>query len=126
MTENGRSVVRRWNCAPLDRERQLVLAREAGISPVLAGLLLCRGIVGVEEARRFLQPELEHLHDPLLLPDMEVAVGRLVAAVRDGDRILVHGDYDVDGVTAAALLTRVLRKLGANVEHFVPHRREDG
>jgi single-stranded-DNA-specific exonuclease len=126
MTENGRVVTRRWNCAPLDHARQALLARETGVSTVLAGLLLCRGIASVEEARRFLQPDLDHLHDPLLLPDMEVAVTRLVAAIRDGDRILIHGDYDVDGVTATALLTRVLRKLGANVEHFVPHRVDDG
>src|SRR4051812_21795668 len=100
MTDNGRAISKRWHCAAVDRERKQVLAREAGISPVIAGLLLARGIASAEEARRFLQPELEHVHDPFLLPDMEAAVARLVAAVRDGDRILVHGDYDVDGVTA--------------------------
>lgn len=126
MIDHEKIVSRRWNCAPLDPELQAALAREAGVSTVIAGLLLGRGIVTPEEARRFLQPDLDHLHDPLLLPDMEIAVARLVRAIRDGDRILVHGDYDVDGVTATALLTRVLRVLGANVQHFVPHRLADG
>src|SRR2546421_7500215 len=122
----SQNITRRWLCAEIDEARREDLAREAGISPVIAGLLLARNIESVSEARQVLEPDLEHLHDPFLIPGMEAAVERLLAALRGGERILVHGDYDVDGVTAAALLTRVLRTLGGNVEPFVPHRIVDG
>lgn len=85
-----------------------------------------RGFASELECGRFLRPHLDHLHDPFLLPDAQEAVERIAAAIQNGEKILVHGDYDVDGVCAAALLTRVLRKLNANVQPFVPHRRVDG
>jgi single-stranded-DNA-specific exonuclease len=130
---------RLWRCEqhPLDgRERAPQragthevggeLARTLGVSRVVAGLLIARGCADPDAAHRFLHPSLDHLHDPFLLPDVDLAVSRLARAIEAGEKVLVHGDYDVDGVTAAALLTRVLRALGANVEPFVPHRRDDG
>jgi single-stranded-DNA-specific exonuclease len=96
------------------------------ISPFVAHLLSCRGIHTESVARRFLEPHVDHLHDPFLLPDARPACERLATAIRGGEKILVHGDYDVDGVCAAALLTRVLRVLKANVDVFVPHRRVHG
>jgi single-stranded-DNA-specific exonuclease len=102
------------------------LAAALKISPFVAHLLLCRGIGTEAEARRFLEPKVDHLHDPFLLPDAQVAVERIARAIKDGEKILVHGDYDVDGVCAAALMTRVLRVLKANVEPFVPHRQVHG
>jgi single-stranded-DNA-specific exonuclease len=79
-----------------------------------------------EEAKRFLRPLLDHLHDPALLADAPEAAERVARAVRGGETILVHGDYDVDGVCATALLTRWLRELGGDVVPFVPHRVRDG
>ena len=102
------------------------LGRSLGVSPFLAQLLISRGIASPDSGRRFLQPELEHLHDPMLLPDAGLAVDRIVRAVQEGERILIHGDYDVDGCCAAALMTRVLKVLKGNVEAFVPHRQEEG
>jgi single-stranded-DNA-specific exonuclease len=102
------------------------LARALGVTPILAQLLLARGMESEAEARRFLEPGLDDLHDPFLLPDALPAVERIARAIRDGEKILVHGDYDVDGVCAAALTTRVLRILKANVEVFVPHRQIHG
>jgi single-stranded-DNA-specific exonuclease len=102
------------------------LARGLQVSPFVARLLAQRGIRDERAGRRFLEPQLENLHNPFLLPDMVLAVERLARAIRDGERILVHGDYDVDGVCAAALQTRVLRVLNANVVPFTPHRRQDG
>lgn len=102
------------------------LASALGVSPVLARLLIRRGICDERSAARFLQPDLSHLHDPLLLPDMPAAVDRLAKAIESGEPIAVHGDYDVDGVCAAALLTRVLRVLKADVRGIVPHRAADG
>jgi single-stranded-DNA-specific exonuclease len=115
-----------WRCAPSARDGCDELARALSVSPTVAGLLMARGFADPEAARRFLFPSLDDLHDPFLLPDMDAAVTRLARAIETHERILVHGDYDVDGVTSTALLTRVLRALGANVQHFVPDRRDDG
>ena len=79
-----------------------------------------------DTAKRYLRPELAHLHPPELVRDMDVAVERIVAAIRGGEIIFVHGDYDVDGITSTSLLTRVLRGFGARVVPFVPHRVTDG
>jgi single-stranded-DNA-specific exonuclease len=110
---------------PPPAERDSFAAR-LGVSPLVAQLLLDRGVSDEAAADRFLHPTLDHLHDPELLPDCRLAVERLAAAIEAGEKILVHGDYDVDGVCAAALVTRVLRVLKANVEPFVPHRRVEG
>jgi single-stranded-DNA-specific exonuclease len=117
---------RLWRCASGAPDGREELARALGVSPTVAGLLIARGCADSDSAHRFLHPSLADLHDPFLLPDMEAAVTRLARALESGETVLVHGDYDVDGVTAAALMTRVLRALGGNVQPFVPHRREDG
>jgi single-stranded-DNA-specific exonuclease len=97
---------------------------ELSLPPALCRLLVRRGFSEPEAARRYLRPRLEHLHPPHQLPDMEAAAQRLHDAIRRGDRIFIHGDYDVDGVCATALLTRWLRRLGGDVVPFVPHRRD--
>lgn len=102
------------------------LAAELALPRALAALLLLRGIRGAEQARRFLRPPIEALGDPLALAGMAAAVETVARAVRAGQTILVHGDYDVDGQCAAALLTRALRVAGAHVVPFVPHRMRDG
>lgn len=96
------------------------------IPTVMAKILINRGIADVENARRFLYPSLEHLVDPFRLADMDCAVDRIWTAIQAGQKILVHGDYDVDGVTGTALLVRALSGLGADVEFYIPHRLEDG
>lgn len=102
------------------------LARELNVPSRFAGLLLQRGHGAPDAARRFLRPRREDLHDPALLPDLPRAVARLAEAVSAGETIFVHGDYDVDGQCATALLTRVLRHAGGTVVPFVPHRVRDG
>ncbi|HSM34837.1 MAG TPA: single-stranded-DNA-specific exonuclease RecJ [Longimicrobiales bacterium] len=97
-----------------------------GLSSAMVELLRARGVGTDAAARAYLRPRIEHLRDPFDLADMRAAVERLSAAVRGGERILVHGDYDVDGMCGAALFTRVLRRLGADVVPFVPHRTRDG
>jgi single-stranded-DNA-specific exonuclease len=96
------------------------------VPPALAKLLVLRGFAEPVAAMKFMKPQLTNLHDPHLLADMDRAVARLVRAIQSGEKILAHGDYDVDGICAASLLTRVLRRLGAVVEPFVPHRMKDG
>src|SRR5207237_945351 len=79
-----------------------------------------------ELAGRFLNPALDHLHDPMRLADMGVAVDRILAAIERRERIAIHGDYDVDGITSTVILRRALEMLGAEVVHFIPERLKDG
>ena len=102
------------------------LERELNLPGPLCALLVARGIDDVDAAKRHLRPLLDHLHPPKLLEDASVAAERLLAAAARREPIMVHGDYDVDGVCAAALLTLWLRRLGARVVPFVPHRLRDG
>ena len=103
-----------------------VLSEELGIPPLLARLLCLRGLTTPDAADRFLHPSLDHLHDPFRLEGMRAAVDRLLGAIANGERIVIHGDYDVDGITATVILRRTLDMLGANVGHFVPERLRDG
>ena len=111
-----------WEIAPRNAAAEAHLTSELQISPVVAGVLVSRGITTPSEARSFLWPTLEDAHDPMLLPQMEEAVARLDRAVQAGETILVHGDYDVDGVTATALLRRTLERLGGDVDWYIPSR----
>ena len=97
--------------APADKVGKL--AAEIGIDRVLAELLVKRGVETFEEARAFFRPSLENLHDPFLMKDMEKAVARLHDAIEGGEKILVYGDYDVDGTTAVALVYTAMTKVTA-------------
>src|SRR5881628_1398136 len=117
----------RWAvAAPPDPQLTAALASDLHIPEPLAALLVQRGLAAPELAKAFLRPDLERLSDPHAWADMPRAVELIVAAVRAGTPILVHGDYDVDGQCAAALLTRVLSSVGASAHAFVPHRLRDG
>lgn len=102
------------------------LAAELGIDNVLASLLVGRGVRTFEEARSFFRPNLSSLHDPFLMKDMDKAVGRIERAVRSGEKILVYGDYDVDGTTAVALVYSFLRKIARGVDFYIPDRYDEG
>lgn len=103
-----------------------IFARKLGISQVLAQLLINRGIHTIEQGRLFLSSELESLHHPLLFSDMKKAVTRILKAIKAGEKILVYGDYDADGLTATALLANVFRHLGREVDCYVPNRLIEG
>ena len=102
------------------------LTTELRISPITARLLCIRGLGDLDVANRFLAPSLEHLHDPFRLADMAVGVDRILGAIERRERIAIHGDYDVDGVTSTVILRRALELLGADVTHFIPERLRDG
>ena len=112
--------------ASADPDATRALASELHLPEALAALLVQRGLGSPELAKAFLRPDLERLSDPNCWADMPVAVDLLVRAVRERKPILVHGDYDVDGQCAAAMLTRILRSAGGVVHAFVPHRIRDG
>lgn len=105
---------------------QAELAREVGIHPALGKLLFDRGIRTVQQARHFFRPQLTELHDPFLMNDMQVAVDRLNLAMGRKERIMVYGDYDVDGCTAVALVYKFLQQYYSNIDYYIPDRYEEG
>lgn len=111
---------------PADRAKVERLAAEVGIDRVLADLLVQRGIETFGEARSFFRPSLDNLHDPFLMKDMDTAVERLHRAVVSGEKILVYGDYDVDGTTAVALVYSFLRRFTSAVDFYIPDRYDEG
>ena len=122
-------MVQKWKYEPLTQEQGNVAARlsaELELSPVLCSLLVKRGINSVAEARNFFRPKLSHLHNPFLMNDMDVAVARLNKALGKKERILVYGDYDVDGTTAVALVYKFLQQFSSNIDYYIPDRNEDG
>src|SRR5437867_6895118 len=116
----------RWDPLPCDNDAAARLAAAVSVPPLVARLLCQRGLGDPDLAARFLHPSLEHLHDPLMLADMGVAVDRIMAAIARQERIAIHGDYDVDGITSTVILRRALELLGAQVVHFIPERLRDG
>jgi single-stranded-DNA-specific exonuclease len=115
-----------WSSLPCDDAAVQQLAIELDVSPVTARLLCIRGLGDLEQARRFLSPSLDDLHDPFALNGMQPAVDRILGAIERRERIAIHGDYDVDGVTSTVILRRALELLGADVTHFIPERLRDG
>ena len=119
----------KWNYVPPTselKEEALELSRATGISPLLCRLLIQRGIRNRKEAASFFNPQLSELHDPMLMQDMEVAVRRLNSAIENNERILVYGDYDVDGTTAVALVYNYLRRRYDNLDYYIPDRNHEG
>ena len=102
------------------------LSAEVGIDRVLSELLVKRGVETFEQARSFFRPNLANLHDPFLMKDMDEAVERLHKAVEDGEKILVYGDYDVDGTTAVALVYSFLKRFTSKVDFYIPDRYDEG
>ena len=115
-----------WQHLPCDDAKSAALAAALNVHPTIARLLCLRGLADAELADRFLNPSLDHLHDPFLLADMDRAVPRLERAVAERERIAIHGDYDVDGITSTVILRRALEMLGGDVVHFLPERVRDG
>jgi single-stranded-DNA-specific exonuclease len=115
-----------WHHLPCDDAQAAALAAALDLHPTVARLLCLRGLSEPEAAARFLQPSLDHLHDPLRLTGMARAVERLEAGIARRERIAIHGDYDVDGITSTVILRRALEMLGGDVTHFIPERLRDG
>jgi single-stranded-DNA-specific exonuclease len=115
-----------WQHLPCDDAQAASLASALNLHPTVARLLCLRGFDDPETAQRFLQPSLDHLHDPFKLTGMMAAVERLEQAIARRERIAIHGDYDVDGITSTVILRRALEMLGGDVIHFIPERLKDG
>ncbi|MEF2968894.1 single-stranded-DNA-specific exonuclease RecJ [Paenibacillus sp. M1] len=115
-----------WQTPPYNREAADALSRQLGIHPVLASLMVTRGIDSPQKAAPFLDGSGEELHDPYLLSGMKEAVPRIKRALEAGERILIYGDYDADGVSSTSLMIHLMRRLGADFEYYIPHRSKEG
>jgi single-stranded-DNA-specific exonuclease len=120
------TMAKRWHIRSHDPARIASLQRAAGIPDVVAQLLICRGITDPTKARSFLDPKLSDLYDPETLPGCREAAQRIHAAVQAKQRIVIYGDYDVDGMSGTAVLYLCLKLLGAEVSYYVPHRIDEG
>ena len=118
--------MKRWNIKKHNQHDVKTLADRLDISPIAAALLISRGFETVEKARRFLNPQITDLHDPNLLKGMKDAVTRILKAIDAGEKILVWGDYDVDGTTGTVVLRKALELLGAETGFHIPHRFTEG
>lgn len=117
---------KRWVVTEEESNREETFAKELGVHPLTARILLQRGFVDLEEAYRFLNPSLRDMADPFLMAGMEAAVREILTSIDRGEKILIHGDYDVDGICSVALLYEFLRELGARVHYYIPLRDQDG
>ena len=118
---------KRWVLKPVtDKALVATLSAELGISKILSTLLVQRGIKTFDEARKFFRPSLEDLHDPFLMKDMDKAIDRIDAAISNKEKILVYGDYDVDGTTAVALVYSFLKNHYDQVDFYLPDRYKEG
>jgi single-stranded-DNA-specific exonuclease len=116
----------RWLIPETDPQAARALAAELGIQSITANVLLSRGFGDPSAARRFLTPDLGHLHDPLLLTGMRDAVARIKAAIQAKEKILIYGDYDVDGTVSVVILKKAIEMAGGEASFHVPHRLKDG
>ncbi|MFN2576954.1 MAG: single-stranded-DNA-specific exonuclease RecJ [Pyrinomonadaceae bacterium] len=121
-----KKISKKWIVRERDHLRAAQLAAVLGVPTIVADLLIARGYDDAESARSFLNPGLDHLHDPFLMRGMSEAVGRLGQAIDSKEPVLIYGDYDVDGTTGTAVLLRALRMLGATAGYHVPHRFTEG
>ena len=116
---------KRWNLAP-PHPAVDDLARRLKTSPVLAQLLLNRGLSDTDDCLAFLKPSLMALHDPGLIPNLSRASQRVARAIHEKQKIVIFGDYDVDGITGTTILWHAIRTLGGNVQYYIPHRIDEG
>jgi len=115
-----------WKMRPFDPDLADRLVADLSISPLVARLLVQRGISDPVQARTFLEPSQDVLHSPFLFSEIEQAIERIALARERGERVVIHGDYDVDGISGTAVLLETLWELGVETEYFLPHRIEDG
>ena len=118
-----------WNIRRLTAQEEALqqqLERELNISAAAARMLVVRNIQSAEEAREFIRPSLDKLHNPFLMKDMNIAVERLHQALTQDEKILIYGDYDVDGTTAVAVMFRFLSSLTSRLDYYIPDRYNEG
>ncbi|MFZ1533220.1 MAG: DHH family phosphoesterase, partial [Chitinophagaceae bacterium] len=117
---------KRWRILTTDEVIVQTLHQSLKVHPVLCKIFVQRGLETFEQAKNFFRPQLADLHSPWLMKDMEKAVDRIVAAIKNNEKILVFGDYDVDGTTSVASMFQFLKKIHSNLDFYIPHRYREG
>jgi single-stranded-DNA-specific exonuclease len=117
---------KRWVVKETEQTAVQELQESLKIHPVLCKLLVDRGIVNYDQAKLFFRPQLSDLHDPFLMKDMDIAVSRVLTAINNNERILIYGDYDVDGTTSVALVFSFLNRFYHNIDYYIPDRYKEG
>jgi single-stranded-DNA-specific exonuclease len=119
---------KRWKIKTPDEEKSKMLAEALKVNPVIGRILVGRGIENFEEAKHYFRPDISQLHDPFLMKDMNLAVERILVAINRNEKILIFGDYDVDGTSSVALMIQMLRKIGNpdHIDFYIPHRQREG
>jgi single-stranded-DNA-specific exonuclease len=117
---------KRWNILKTDEQKVTALQKALNIHPVICNILVQRGLDDFNRSKDFFRPQLSALHDPWLMKDMDKAVERVLSAINSNEKILVFGDYDVDGTTAVACMLQFLRKIHPSVDFYIPHRYREG
>ena len=115
-----------WNILESNNAVVSKLSKALNVSEIVAHLLVLRGITTFEEAKSFFRPEISHLHDPLLMKNMQKAVDRIQTVISNGEKVLVYGDYDVDGTTSVAMMYSFLKKKVKEIEYYIPCRYDEG
>lgn len=109
-----------------DKNAENLLIKEFEIHPIIAQILVNRGIRDIETARRYIYPSLNDLHSPFLMQDMKKGVSRLLKAIHDHEKIIIYGDYDADGITSVAILYKFIKEITPHVNYYIPDRVEEG
>ncbi|MFV9510929.1 single-stranded-DNA-specific exonuclease RecJ [Tepidibacillus sp. LV47] len=117
---------KRWLIQEVDEQTVEKMVRESGLNPLIARLLAIRGIKEKEDIERFLNYDIMMLYDPFLFTDMKKAVDRIFTAIKKGEKILIYGDYDADGVTSTTIMYKTLKQIGANFDYYIPNRFSEG
>jgi single-stranded-DNA-specific exonuclease len=117
---------KKWKYKELDEEKIDEIVRKFDVPELLATVLVNRGIVNDEEIRVFLNPTRSDFHDPYLMPDMEIAVERIIKAINNQEKVIIYGDYDVDGITSITVLKKFLKTCGLEVDYYIPNRLSEG
>jgi single-stranded-DNA-specific exonuclease len=117
---------KRWKVLDAEKTRVESLKSQLGIHTALCTILVQRGLADFQQAKSYFRPSISHLHNPFLMKDMDKAVERVIKAIHSNEKILVYGDYDVDGTTAVALMYHFLHSIHQGVEFYLPHRYKEG
>ena len=117
---------KKWEVYQEDEEKVKQLANQNGISPLLASILINRNIDTSEKVKQFINPTRNDFHNPFLMPDMEEATNRILKAITNQERVMIYGDYDVDGITSITVLKKFLLDRGLMAGEYTPNRLEEG
>lgn len=117
---------KKWECFKTDIEKRDIFAKENNLSTLLATILLNKNITDKKEIDKFLNPKRNDFYDPFLMPDMEIAVDRIIEAINNNEKVIIYGDYDVDGITSITVLKKFLEDRGLKVHEYIPNRLNEG